>query len=95
MEIVVKLSDGTELVLTPNPDWSYCKLTARGEGVDSYVPDGPLAQALLIARPIVDGYRYNPGHGYPGYMLASRVADAVGGEAILPPIPPAPPDAIP
>lgn len=43
--------------------------------------------ARARARAVISAYRYEPWHGYPGYLLASKVAEAVGGVAELPPLP--------
>jgi hypothetical protein len=86
-QIVVKVAGG-ELVLSPAGD-GYWKADWRGEITDDAI------RAVGAARRLVEDYRENPGDGYPGHRLALDVAKAVGGEAVLPPIPPAPPDAVP
>jgi hypothetical protein len=52
-------------------------------------------RALAVAQRMAKAYVPSPTHGYPGYMLVSKVAKAVGGVAELPPVPPMPPGAIP
>ena len=75
-EIKVKLGGG-ELVLEGS-QW-----VARGD-----VPRETLELANEMAG---DGDWWHPASGYPGYGLASAVAKEIGGEAILPPLPPSKP----
>ena len=79
-EIRVRLKDGS-LVRQPDGKW-------KAEG---RVRPGLVAHANAIT----DEYRYSPADGYPGYRLAELVAQALGGEAVLPEPPPLPKGAIP
>jgi len=86
-DLTVKLPGGGALVLTPHPTRAgHYKLRWQGD-------DEGIGAALAKAGPLVEGYAYSPADGYPGYLLAGRVALAVGGEAVLPPHPQVPPDA--
>jgi hypothetical protein len=59
-------------------------------------PEGDVPPGVLeTAHRLTDGYQYSTGDGYPGYRLVVLVARAVGGQAILPPLPPMPDGAIP
>lgn len=74
--IKVKAGDST-IVLTASETWE---------------PEsgGPGEQVLAeFANAVSARYEYSPADGWPGHALAHMVAEAVGGEAILPPVPPA------
>lgn len=70
-QVAVKLPGGGTLTLGPEKRWQ------PSGGADT--------EAVAVAQEIADNYEYNPGEGYPGYRLAQIVADALGGEAVLPP----------
>jgi len=53
-----------------------------------------LGTALDEAQGITDDYEYHPADGVPGRRLATIVATALGGEAILPSVPPGEPGTV-
>lgn len=84
----VKLKNGGTLLLIPDPE-RPTRYTVTAQG-----PVNPAA--LGAARTVAASYEYGgPADGYPGCRLAWEIAQAVGGEAILPPAPPLPEGAIP
>lgn len=95
-EILVRLRDGTELVFNNEGDMYRDRwvVKPRGPAVQSGDPQGLLRRALAIAGPLADDYQWAV-TGMPGHDLALDVARAVGGVAVLPPVPPLPPGAIP
>jgi hypothetical protein len=49
---------------------------------------GSVADALAdVANLLSGGYEYSPAHGEPGYKLAHEVAQKLGAQAELPPLP--------
>lgn len=77
----VRLKNGGVLLLSPSPE-RPTRYLVQSQGQVSPV-------VLARARGVVDEYEYGgPAEGYPGYALARTVAEVVGGEAILPPLPP-------
>ena len=64
---------------------------------NQWIPMDDDERTLVLAeaaRAISAGYEYRASHGEPGYRLANIIARSVGGEAILPPIQPAPPGTV-
>lgn len=86
----------------PTPNDNQGIMVRLGDHVIRYekgqwVPGDNDQRTLVLAsmaRAITTTYQYSPSHGQPGYQLAHMVADAIGGKAVLPPVPPAKPGVV-
>ncbi len=88
--LAVMLPGGLRLRYLPNrpPHQSWTADDPRDDEDGS--KNRAIVQALSRAAAVTERYEYGAQDGYPGYRLTQMVADVVGGEAILPPLPPTP-----
>lgn len=88
MAILIRLKNGAEMALDNEGDMHrdrWVVRTARGT---------PPPGVLAAANARVMDYQW-AGAGMPGHALALDLAKLLGGEAVLPPVPPLPPGAVP
>lgn len=81
--IAVRFEVGTIKLVTGN-GWTWEPAERPADEEDRWAL-GTMAKA---ASNLSIGYSYSPADGQPGYALAAKVAEELGGKAILPPVTP-------